>query len=69
MWQLIRFFVYYSNSEEDHFSPCLSYFDTRYVIGVGSQTKEVMGRFISKHGNYRNVGIRGIFYLVIFVLW
>lgn len=44
-----------SSSDEDHFSPCLAYFDTRYVIGVGNPTKEVMERFISKHGNYRHI--------------
>jgi len=42
-----------SSEEENSFSPCLAYFDTRYIIAVNSPTKEVMERFPSKHGNYR----------------
>jgi hypothetical protein len=58
-----RWFEHSSSSEEENkFSPCLSYFDTRYLIAVNSPTKEVMERFPSKHGNYRYV--RVIFFLI-----
>ena len=44
-----------SSEEVNEFSPCLAYFETRYIIAVNSPTKEVMERFPSKHGNYRYV--------------
>lgn len=41
------------SSTEDHFSPCMSYFDTRYVIGVNSPNDKVMRQLVSKHANYK----------------
>lgn len=41
------------SDERDFFSPCHSYFDTRYAIGTHTAKREVMELFTSKHGNYR----------------
>jgi len=41
------------SDERDFFSPCHSYFDTRYAIGTHTAKRETMELFTSKHGNYR----------------
>jgi hypothetical protein len=41
------------SDERDFFSPCHSYFDTRYAIGTHTAKREVMELFTSKHGNHR----------------
>lgn len=45
-----------SSSSEELFSPCHSYFDTRYVVGTQSPSEDVMKLFPSFHGRYRYVG-------------
>ena len=43
------------SDEHDFFSPCHSYFDTRYAIGTHTAKRDIMELFTSKHGNYRYV--------------
>ncbi len=43
------------SDEKEYFSPCLSYFNTRYAIGTHSAKRENVELFTSKHENFRYV--------------
>ena len=45
------------SGEDEFYSPCQAYFQTRYVIGTNSPTKKVMDFFPSENGAYRYVSL------------
>ena len=53
----------------DFFSPCHSYFSTRYAIGTHTAKRESMELFTSKHGNYRYVSVIKKMKIVYLIPW
>lgn len=47
--------VWGSLDSDELYSPCHSYFDTRYIVGTHSSSENVMKTFPSFHGHYKYV--------------